>query len=168
VTASDGSCYLDTSTLTTAIFEPVPHHQAALAYCEQLVQSRASIVVSDLVFLEFWHFLRGYSGRVAQPIARAEGLHRWERSVTVPARWMETGTAKLTTFLGRFAHVREEALTRSIIDAAQLLITSHNQPANDAANVITALSSGATQLAAVDGHFDRAASLLQVTILRDR
>jgi predicted nucleic acid-binding protein len=64
-------------------------------------------------------------------------------------------------------HVREIALDRAILGAANDLMATCNIGSYDAAHVATALAVGATEVAAVDGHFSRVSHLIPVRLIRD-
>lgn len=66
-----------------------------------------------------------------------------------------------------FTLVTEYGLTRTILDSASDLMASCNLGSYDAAHVATALASGATEIAAVDGHFSRVNHLIAVRLIRD-
>jgi predicted nucleic acid-binding protein len=172
VTSSPGSlpaftsCYLDTSLLSAAIVGHSAHHPAAQAFCEHLIAADVPIVVSELVYLEYANFLRTLVGRLPPAVARSHGLHRWERSPPIRERWLGAGMTELDTFMRRFAAVDTLALTQPTIDAARLIMATCNLASYDAAHVVTALSAGASHLAAVDDHFSRAGQFLEVAVIR--
>ncbi len=69
--------------------------------------------------------------------------------------------------MSEFPRVAEYGLTRTILDASNDLMASCNLGSYDAAHVATALAAGATEIAAVDGHFSRASHLIAVRLIRD-
>lgn len=69
--------------------------------------------------------------------------------------------------MSEFTLVTEYGLTRTILDSATDLMASCNLGSYDAAHVATALAAGASEIAAVDGHFSRASHLIAVRIIRD-
>jgi predicted nucleic acid-binding protein len=166
VTPSITSCYLDTSLLSAAIVNHSAHHAAAAAFCEQLITSGTTVVISELVYLEYANFLRTLVGQLAPGVARAHGLHRWERQPQVRLNWIEVGAGQFETFMRRFAAVEGIALTQPTIIAARRMMAVCNLASYDSVHVVTALSAGVSHLAAVDDHFARARDLLDVIIVR--
>ena len=157
--------YFDTSLITTAAIQPaVEHHEAAISFCERTIAARSSVYFSELMRLEYAQALRALSTTVDEATRRAFRLHRWDQ-VGVRRQWMEYGSQRLDVFLSQFDWV-EVALDRDAINAARDLMISCNLSSYDAAHVATALSLGITDLAAVDGHFERASHLLTIHTVR--
>lgn len=158
--------YLDTSVITTALVESIGHHRAALDYCQRLGAERSSVCYSELLRLEYAHFLRVLPAQLDPVTIRTYDLHRWDR-LSVRERRFRRGWEQFDTFMSGFTLVTEYGLTRTILDSASDLMASCNLGSYDAAHVATALASGATEIAAVDGHFSRVNHLIAVRLIRD-
>lgn len=156
--------YFDTSLLTTAIFPPVEHHQAAERFSDNVLRSGASVYISELIWLEYAHALRRMSANIDEVTRREFRLERWDLT-HVRHRWIDYGISLLRDFLARF-DTYEVPIERSMMDLALEIMVSCNLSSYDAAHVATALSLGVTDLAAVDGHFERASHLLTVHTIR--
>lgn len=161
------SCYADTSLLVTALVSNIEHHQAAIDFCNLLIADGATVYISELVRLEFSNSYRRLIGSLPPDVFREHGLRRWDKSATVRQRWLDRGKESLEDLVLRFERTLEVQLTRELIDEAHRLMGSHNLQSYDAAHVATAIAAGATDLAAVDGHFERADGLVTVHIVRD-
>jgi predicted nucleic acid-binding protein len=159
-------CYLDTSVVTTALLPSINHHSAALEYCRNVAEQRGSVCFSELLRLEYAQFLRIVPSRLDIATQRAQGVHRWDRQ-SVRERWFRRGWDQFDGFTEQFARTTEFGITRNILDTAIDLMVSCNLGSYDAAHVATALASGATEIATVDGHFSRVSHLIAVRIVRD-
>ena len=158
-------CYLDTSVVTAAMVA-AENHRAALEYWQELALADASVCFSELLRLKYAHFLRGLPSRLGYATQRTFGLHRWERQ-SVRENWYRIGWRLFDNLMSQVGHVRETALDRSILDTSNDLMATCNIGSYDTAHVATALAVGATELAAVDGHFSRASHLMTVQRIRD-
>jgi predicted nucleic acid-binding protein len=163
-TASVGDIYFDTSLLTTAVFRPIVHHEAAERFSQDVLLSGRSVYISELIWLEYAHALRSMSSNIDEATQREYHLHRWDLA-HVRSRWVNHGVALLRAFLARF-DTYEVPFERHIVDDAIEIMVSCNLSSYDAAHVATALSLGITELAAVDSHFERASHLLTVHTVR--
>ena len=160
------SCYLDTSLITAAMIESVENHVAARDFCARLVADNATVWISELVRLEYLHFLRLICPKLAPEIIRQYGLNNWHR-IGVRRNWIALNMADFDAFMSQFAVAHELALTRGIVDEGQRLMIDLNLPSNDAAHVATALAVATRDIAAIDAHFSRAQGSLTVHIVRD-
>jgi predicted nucleic acid-binding protein len=156
---------LDTSVVTAAIVA-AENHRAAHEYWQELALADAAICFSELLRLEYAHFLRGLPARLDYTTQRGFGLHHWERQ-SVRENWYRLGWRLFDDLMSHIGYVREIALDRSILDFSNDLMAACNIGSYDAAHVATALAVGATELAGVDGHFSRVSHLIPVRIVRD-
>jgi len=158
--------YLDTSIVTTALYDNFEFHDAARGFCGSLVRDHHPVCFSELLRLEYAHSLRRIVGTLDPGSLRSLGLHRWERA-HVRRRWIDAGFDRFERFIAQFALAQEIALTRETIDYATELMVFHNLDSYDAAHIATALSVGASHIVALDRHYGRVRNIIDVHIIPD-
>jgi predicted nucleic acid-binding protein len=158
--------YFDTNVITTALAPGLPHHRAARDFCDGVIHDRNPVAFSELLRLEYAHYLRAIPGSYDPATLRSLGLHRWERE-DVRRRWLRSGFSDFERFVSQFAAISEVMLTRDIIDYATDLMIICNLGSYDAADVATAISIGASRIATLDKQFVRARSVIDVQIIAE-
>jgi predicted nucleic acid-binding protein len=159
-------CYLDTSLLTAATIS-IEHHDAAEAFCHQLVASDALVYISDLVRLEYLQAVRRLQEAVDAATRQEFQLQLWGTRPEVRRRWIDANVRQRDSLLDQFSQVREISVDSELVAEAQTLMATCNLESCDAAHVAACLAAGVPDLAAIDRHVARASQLLRIHIVRD-